>query len=51
MAAGAGAWSSLSDRNVKTAISVINPLDVLDQLGALVCHRNGKNWRRSACLV
>jgi hypothetical protein len=35
MAAGAGSWSSLSDRSVKTAIAAIDPLDVLERLVAL----------------
>lgn len=30
--AGGGAWSSLSDRNVKTAIAAIDPLAILDRL-------------------
>ena len=35
MAAGAGAWSSLSDRNVKTGIVAINALDVLARVSEL----------------
>lgn len=35
MAANAGAWSSLSDRRLKTAITAIDPVDVLDRLVAI----------------
>lgn len=35
MAAGAGAWSALSDRNVKTAITAIDPAAILDGVLAL----------------
>lgn len=35
MAAGAGAWSVLSDRNVKTAVMPVDPIDVLDKLSTL----------------
>ena len=35
MAANGGSWSSLSDRNVKTAVIPVNPLQVLDQVIAM----------------
>ncbi len=35
MAAGAGAWSSLSDRNVKTGVVAVNAMDVLARVSEL----------------